>query len=187
MSRLSTRIPKNLIQSQPSHKRKRRANEKTLAVFRSICHRILNLSQRHSLKLKKTGKPPGPRTLTVVIGRTLHGKTQKLKIYSTFSSNMPWSSKQDAEASVESPRPQLCTWWWRMVPWRKSENKTKQSWKSYVSVIEEPKAGVSSSGETAVKPGETEGGCIVSDVTQTLKNNTDVWKDRKWGVSPTDQ
>lgn len=40
---------------------------------------------------------------------------------------------------------------------------------------EEPKAGVSSSGETAVKPyGETESGCTVSDVTQTLKNNTAV-------------
>ena len=38
---------------------------------------------------------------------------------------------------------------------------------------EEPKAGVSSSGEAAVKPyGETESGCTVSDVTQTLKNNT---------------
>ncbi|KAB0342855.1 hypothetical protein FD754_019781 [Muntiacus muntjak] len=63
--------------------------------------------------------------------------------------------KQDAEASVESPRPH------------------SHERESCVISHEEPKAGVSSSGEAAVKPyGETESGCTVSDVTQTLKNNT---------------
>ena len=82
--------------------------------------------------------------------------------------------KQDAEASVESPRPQLCAsggdWY------LEGKVKTKQSSRERELCVishEEPKAGVSSSGETAVKPyGETERGCIVSDVTQTLKNNT---------------
>ena len=74
--------------------------------------------------------------------------------------------KQDAEASVESPRPQLCAsggeWY------LEGKVKTKQiSHERELCVIsrEEPKAGVSSSGETAVKPyGETESGCTVSDV-----------------------
>ena len=74
--------------------------------------------------------------------------------------------KQDAEASVESPRPQLCAsggeWY--------LEGKVKSKQSSHESELcvisrEEPKAGVSSSGETAVKPyGETESGCTVSDV-----------------------
>ncbi|KAF4026619.1 hypothetical protein G4228_019204 [Cervus hanglu yarkandensis] len=82
--------------------------------------------------------------------------------------------KRDAEASVESPRPQLCASGgeWYLV----GKVKTKQSSHERESCVishEEPKAGVSSSGEAAVKPyGETENGCTVSDVTQTLKNNT---------------
>ena len=72
--------------------------------------------------------------------------------------------KQDAEASVESPRPQLCAsggeWY------LEGKVKTKQSSRERELCVishEEPKAGVSSSGETAVKPyGETESGCIVA-------------------------
>ena len=82
--------------------------------------------------------------------------------------------KQDAEASVESPRPQLraSSGEWYL----EGKVKTKQSSHERESCVishEEPKAGVSSPGEAAVKPyGETESGCTVSDVTQTLKNNT---------------
>lgn len=75
--------------------------------------------------------------------------------------------KRDAEASVESPRPQLCAsggeWY------LEGKVKTKQSSHERESCVishEEPKAGISSSGEAAFKSfGKTESGCTVSDMT----------------------
>ncbi|KAB0341727.1 hypothetical protein FD754_018653 [Muntiacus muntjak] len=72
---------------------------------------------------------------------------------------------------LESPKPQLFA---RGGEWylEGSQNKAVMK-KLCVTSHKEPKVRVPSSGEAAIKPhGKTESGCTVSDITQTLENNT---------------
>lgn len=79
--------------------------------------------------------------------------------------------KQGAESSVESPKPKLCA---RGGEWCLEGNQNKTFMKKLcVTSHKEPKAGVPSSGEAAIKPyGKTESGCTISDITHTLENNS---------------
>ncbi|KAB0372189.1 hypothetical protein FD755_015981 [Muntiacus reevesi] len=81
--------------------------------------------------------------------------------------------KQGAESSVDSPRPELYASGreWCLEGKVKIKQSSHEKGLCVISQ-EEPKARVPSFGEAAVKPyGETENGCTVSEMTQTLKNN----------------
>ena len=153
----------------PKSRRKRKSKRKNTGDIQKYLSPSSQLeSASQSEVVEEDRKPPGPRKLTAVMGRTLHGKTQKLrKICQHFLLKyaLKFKSKMQKLHCSHWSRPQLCA---SGGEW-KLEGKVKTKQISH----EEPKAGVSSSGETAVKPyGETESGCTVSDVTQTLKNNT---------------
>lgn len=72
---------------------------------------------------------------------------------------------------MESPKPQLCARGGERCL-EGSQNKAVIR-KLCVTSHKEPKVRVPSSGEAAIKPyNKTESGCTVSDITQTLENNS---------------